>query len=79
MSEQEKKQQRIYDLLNTGSKAKVSLFTLYKTKKIFLQKKGRLKSSYNISAVDDFFDQWVPSTAILTEEVFGPQEGLHLK
>ena len=35
---------------------------------------SRLKSSYDdvISVVDDFFDQWDPSTATSMEEVHGP-------
>ena len=39
---------------------------------------GRLKSSPAdiISAVDDFFYQWDPSTATLIEEKCGVQEGL---
>ena len=37
------------------------------------QKVHRLKSSYDvISAVDDCFDPWDPSTVTLTEEVRGP-------
>ena len=47
MSEHEKKQQRIYDLLNAENQAKVSLSTKYKAKKknlyrkrAFLRKKG---------------------------------------
>ena len=39
MSEQKKKQQRIYDLLNTKTKPKFSLSTVYKAKKNFLNKK----------------------------------------
>ena len=37
-----------------------------------------LKSSYAdvVSAVEDFLDQWHPSTAILMEEILGLQGGL---
>ena len=39
---------------------------------------GGLKSSYDdiISVVDDFFDQWDPSTATQIEEICGRQRGL---
>ena len=40
MSEQEKKRQRIYDLLNIETKTKFLLSTVYKAKKKFLQKKS---------------------------------------
>ena len=40
MSEQEKKRQRIYDLLNAETKPKFFLSTVYKAKKKFLQKKS---------------------------------------
>ena len=45
MSEQEKKWQRIYDLLNTETKKKVSLSTLYKAKK--KKKKIQKKELFN--------------------------------
>ena len=40
MNEQEKKQQRIYDLFNTKTKPKFLLLPWTKQKKIFLQKKA---------------------------------------
>ena len=45
MSEQEKKWQRIYDLLNSKNQAWVSLSTIYKAKKKSLQKKIFLRKS----------------------------------
>ena len=44
MSEQEKKWQRIYDLHNPETKPKISLSTIYKTKKKIIQKKIFLRS-----------------------------------
>ena len=45
---------------------------------IYIIYEGGLKSSYDevISSVDNFFDQWDPSTATLMEEVPGPPGGL---
>ena len=34
------------------------------------------KNLYDISADDDFFDQWDPSIATLMEEMCEPQRGL---
>ena len=38
----------------------------------------KMKSSFDnhITAIDDFFDQWDPSTVTSIEEVCGPQGGL---
>ena len=53
-------------------------FSVIITQKKILRKqsnyKGGLKSSCDdvISAVDDFFDQWDPSTAMRMEEVYRP-------
>ena len=43
--------------------------------------KSGLKSSYDdiISAVDDIFDQWYPSTSTLMEEVYEAQEGRNVE
>ena len=40
MSEQEKKRERIYDLLLAETKPKIFLSTVYKAKKFFFIKKG---------------------------------------
>ncbi len=47
----------------------------YEQKKI--DNEGKLKCSYDdvISAVNDFFTQWVPSTTTLMEEVCEPEKG----
>ena len=46
MSEQEKKRQRIYDLLNAETKTKVSLSTGYKAKKKIFTEKTILKKKW---------------------------------
>ena len=51
---------------------------IYIIKSNFCMYKSGLKSSYDdiISAVDDFFGQWDPNTATLTEELCGLQGGI---
>ena len=54
----------------------MSIHTLIKFIYCNIQGLG-LKYSYgNISVVDDFFDQWDPSTATSIEEINEPQWGL---
>ena len=48
MSEQEKKWQRIYDLLNAGNQAKVSLSTVYKAKKKIFTEKELFKEKWGV-------------------------------
>ena len=44
MNDQEKKRQRIYDMLDTETQPKVSLSTVYKAKKIFYRKRAFKKN-----------------------------------
>ena len=59
MSEQEKKRQRIYDLLNAETNAKVYLSTVYKGKKNILQKniflRKRVSGGLNNKRKEGFF------------------------
>ena len=49
MSEQEKKQRRIYDWLNAEIKPKVSLSTVYKAKNFFYRKKKLFKEKEGLN------------------------------